>query len=61
MQRKGKMIATDAETQAITFMLLNYGAFISQLFGASITKVSLQNVINSGIELFVIALTLKTS
>lgn len=58
MQSKDKMIATDAETQAITFMLLNYGAFISQLFGASFTKVSLQNVINSGIELFVRALTL---
>ncbi|KRF03914.1 transcriptional regulator [Paenibacillus sp. Soil766] len=53
MQSKNKMLSTDAETQAITFMWLNYGAFISQLFGASISNISLQNVMNSSIELFV--------
>jgi len=57
MQRMNKMISTDAETQAITFMWLNYGAFMSQLFGASITKVTLPNFMDSSIELFVRALT----
>lgn len=58
MQRKNKMISTDSETQAITFMWMNYGAFMSQLFGASaITKVTMQNFMKSSIELFVRALT----
>lgn len=58
MQRKNKLIPTDAETQAITFMWMNYGAFLSQLFGASsITKVTMQNFMKSSIELFVRALT----
>ncbi|GAA0133745.1 TetR/AcrR family transcriptional regulator [Paenibacillus sp. YSY-4.3] len=57
MQRKNKMISTDAETQAITFMWMNYGAFMSQLFGASITKVTQQTFMDSSIELFVKALT----
>ncbi|GIP56934.1 hypothetical protein J15TS10_07480 [Paenibacillus woosongensis] len=57
MQRKNKMISTDAETQAITFMWMNYGAFMSQLFGASITKVTQQNFMDSSIGLFVKALT----
>ncbi len=57
MQSMNKMIATDSETQAITFMWLNYGAFMSQLFGPSMTKVTLQSFMNSSIELFVRALT----
>ncbi|WP_213525005.1 TetR/AcrR family transcriptional regulator [Paenibacillus sp. J31TS4] len=57
MQRKNKMIVTDAETQAITFMWMNYGAFLSQLFGKPMTKVTLPQFMNSSIELFVRALT----
>lgn len=58
MQEKNKLIATDAETLAITFMWMNYGAFITKLFGASsITKVTQQNFMQSSIELFVRALT----
>ncbi|WP_229106716.1 TetR/AcrR family transcriptional regulator [Paenibacillus sp. 1001270B_150601_E10] len=54
MQSKNRMIQTDAETQAITFMWMNYGAFMTQLFGASkITKVALPTFIASSIELFV--------
>lgn len=54
MQSRNRMMQTDAETQAITFMWLNYGAFMTQLFGAStITTVSLQAFIESSIELFV--------
>ncbi|MFD2445056.1 TetR/AcrR family transcriptional regulator [Bacillus sp. CGMCC 1.16607] len=57
MQSKNKMISTDSETQAITFMWMNYGAFMSQLFSASVTKVTMQNFMSSSIELFVKALT----
>lgn len=54
MQSRNRMMQTDAETQAITFMWMNYGAFMTQLFGAStITTVSLQAFIESSIELFV--------
>lgn len=54
MQSRNRMIQTDAETQAITFMWMNYGAFMTQLFGAStITKVTLPVFIESSIELFV--------
>ncbi|WP_246011164.1 TetR/AcrR family transcriptional regulator [Brevibacillus nitrificans] len=54
MQSRSRMIQTDAETQAITFMWMNYGAFMTQLFGAStITKVTLPVFIESSIELFV--------
>ncbi|WP_342356745.1 TetR/AcrR family transcriptional regulator [Paenibacillus alvei] len=54
MQSRNRMIQIDAETQAITFMWMNYGAFMTQLFGATtITKVSLQAFIESSIELFV--------
>lgn len=54
MQSKHRMIQTDAETQAITFMWMNYGAFMTQLFGASkITNVTLPTFIASSIELFV--------
>ncbi|WP_031305467.1 TetR/AcrR family transcriptional regulator [Brevibacillus panacihumi] len=58
MQKKKKMVATAAETQAITFMWMNYGAFMSQLFGAStITKIPMHDFIKSSVELFVRALT----
>ncbi|MCY9543183.1 TetR/AcrR family transcriptional regulator [Paenibacillus alvei] len=54
MQSRNRMIQIDAETQAITFMWMNYGAFMTQLFGATtITKVSYQAFIESSIELFV--------
>lgn len=58
MQSKGRMIDTDAETQAITFMWMNYGAFMSQLLGASsITGITMQGFIGSSVDLFVRALT----
>lgn len=58
MQKRKKMVATDVETQAITFMWMNYGAFMSQLFGASsITKIPRHDFIKSSVELFVRALT----
>ncbi|MFD0586493.1 TetR/AcrR family transcriptional regulator [Paenibacillus sp. GCM10027627] len=58
MQRKGKLVTIDAEAQAITFMWMNYGAFMTQLFGASsMTTVSLERFMESSIELFVKALS----
>lgn len=58
MQRMNKLISTDAEMQAITFMWMNYGAFISQLFVSSeITTKSKQDFMKSSIDLFVRALS----
>lgn len=58
MQRKNKLVSTDAEMQAITFMWMNYGAFISQLFVSSeITTKSKQDIMRSSIDLFVRALS----
>lgn len=57
MQRRGKIIATDAETQAISFMWMNYGAFVSNMSGASpVTSVPMEQFIASSTELFVRAL-----
>lgn len=57
MQRKGKMIATDAETQAISFMWMNYGAFVSNMSDASpVSSVSMDKFIASSTELFARAL-----
>lgn len=54
MQKRNKLIDTDAQAQAITFMWMNYGAFMTQLFGASgITTVTKQAFLKSSIELFV--------
>ncbi|OXS56977.1 TetR family transcriptional regulator [Cohnella sp. CIP 111063] len=58
MQQKNKMISTDAQMQAITFMWMNYGAFVSQLFVRSeITPISKQDFIRSSTDLFVRALS----
>lgn len=58
MREMGKLIETDAEAQAIAFMWMNYGAFISRLYGAeTITSVTLDGFMDSSIELFVRGLT----
>jgi len=58
MQRKNKLIATDAEMQAITFMWMNYGAFMSQLFVRSeLTTKSKEQFVRSSTDLFVRALS----
>ncbi|TCZ81273.1 TetR/AcrR family transcriptional regulator [Paenibacillus albiflavus] len=58
MQSKNRMIQTDAEAEAITFMWMNYGVFMTQLFGATtITKVTLPAFIEFSNELFVRGLT----
>ncbi|WP_442955962.1 TetR/AcrR family transcriptional regulator [Paenibacillus sp. MMO-58] len=58
MQRQRKMIDTDAETQAITFMWMNYGAFISRLYTTeAVTKVTREQFAESSVDLFVRALS----
>ncbi|MBD0384224.1 TetR/AcrR family transcriptional regulator [Paenibacillus sedimenti] len=58
MQQQSKLIPTNAEAQAITFMWMNYGAFMSKLLsGESITSVTMQEFMESSIELFARALT----
>ncbi|MDQ0114203.1 TetR/AcrR family transcriptional regulator [Paenibacillus harenae] len=58
MQRKNKSVSTDAQAQAITFMWMNYGAFMSQLYGASpFMERTTQDYMKSSIDLFVRALT----
>lgn len=58
MQREGKMIPARSEAQAMTFMWMNYGAFMTDLHGASaMTAVSLEEFMQSSIELFAKGLT----
>ncbi len=58
MQGRGKMIAASAEAQAMNFMWMNYGAFMTSLFQAeSITGVTLEEFKESSVDLFVKALT----
>ncbi|MBB3130653.1 AcrR family transcriptional regulator [Paenibacillus rhizosphaerae] len=58
MHRQGKVKAIDSEAQAMTFMWMNYGAFISRLHNADlITAVSHEQFLQTSIELFVDALT----
>lgn len=58
MMEKGKLIPTNPEAQAITFMWMNYGAFTTHLHGAeSITSVTMQEFMESSVQLFVKALT----
>lgn len=58
MRNRGKLKPTNPEAQAITFMWMNYGAFMSRLHnGDSITGVSHEEFVESSIHLFVEALT----
>ncbi len=58
MQRQGKVKAIDSEAQAMAFMWMNYGAFISRLHNADlITAVSQEQFLQTSIALFVDALT----
>ncbi|WP_269320870.1 TetR/AcrR family transcriptional regulator [Brevibacillus borstelensis] len=58
MQKKGLMITTDPEVQAMTFMWMNFGAFVSSLTsGQLITSTSIDDFIKSSVQLFVRALT----
>ncbi|WP_334071299.1 MULTISPECIES: TetR/AcrR family transcriptional regulator [Paenibacillus] len=54
MQNKGEIMQTDAEDQAIHFMWVNYGAFMSRLLGgAAMSRFSIPEFIESSTDLFV--------
>jgi len=58
MQKKGKMIETNAEAQALSFMLMNYGAFISHLqSGHLFANVGLEEWIETSVRSFAKAVT----
>ncbi|MBB3109604.1 AcrR family transcriptional regulator [Paenibacillus phyllosphaerae] len=59
MLEQNKLIAKDPQAQAMTFMWMNYGAFISQLYGggAAMTEETAARIMASSIELFVRGLT----
>ncbi|CAG7654684.1 TetR/AcrR family transcriptional regulator [Paenibacillus allorhizosphaerae] len=59
MYEKGKLIETDTELQALSFMWMNYGAFISNLHsdGASFPSVTMDAFIEQSARTFTRALT----
>ncbi|RCX13306.1 TetR family transcriptional regulator [Fontibacillus phaseoli] len=58
MADKGKLIPTSPEAQAITFMWMNYGAFMTHLYGSEgITRVALTEFLDCSVELFARGLT----
>ncbi|PYZ93588.1 TetR family transcriptional regulator [Salipaludibacillus keqinensis] len=58
MQRKGKMIAVDPEAQAMSFLWMNLGYFMSfQLGGRKVAQVPLKEFIEESVNVFVRGLT----
>ncbi|RAL24172.1 TetR/AcrR family transcriptional regulator [Thermoflavimicrobium daqui] len=58
MQERGKMISTNTEAQAMSFMWMNYGAFISNLVSdVPLTSISMEEFIRTSVQLFARALT----
>lgn len=58
MQEKGNMIPTNAEAQAVAFLVMNYGAFMSNLDSElSFTSVTTEEFIATTVQLFTRALT----
>jgi len=53
MQETNKLITSDPEALAVTFMWMNYGAFISSLLGGgAISDVTTDRFLDSSVELF---------
>ncbi|MFC3801409.1 TetR family transcriptional regulator [Cohnella sp. GCM10012308] len=58
MRLQGKLIETDTRMQAMTFMWMHFGAFVSRLYGGDpLSEVSMADVIESSAALFEKALT----
>nr|WP_096189624.1 TetR/AcrR family transcriptional regulator [Evansella halocellulosilytica] len=59
MTDRGKIVCSNPELQALSFMWMNYGAFISQLNskGSSFPGVLMDDYINESVHLFTRALT----
>ncbi|KKI90072.1 transcriptional regulator [Bacillus sp. SA1-12] len=58
MQEMGKMIQSKADVQALSFMFMNFGAFMNNLdHSSSFTTVSLDEFVTESVQLFARALT----
>ncbi|MCP3739709.1 TetR/AcrR family transcriptional regulator [Rossellomorea sp. BNER] len=58
MSQKGKLIQTNPEVQALSFMMLNFGAFMNDLeSNANFPTVSLEDFISESVQIFTRALT----
>ncbi|RAL24160.1 TetR/AcrR family transcriptional regulator [Thermoflavimicrobium daqui] len=57
MYEKGKLIRTDFKVQALSFMMLNFGAFMNNLDSDDIINVSLDTFIIETVQTFTRALT----
>ncbi len=58
MQEKGKMIPTNSEAQAVAFMWMNHGAFLSGLrYDDPFTSVTMEEFMASSVQLFTRGLT----
>lgn len=54
----GKLVETDTRMQAMTFMWMHFGAFVSRLYGGDpLSEVSMADVVESSADLFAKALT----
>ncbi|WP_338130503.1 TetR family transcriptional regulator [Cohnella ginsengisoli] len=53
MRLKGKIVVTDTQMRAMTFMWMHFGAFVSRLYGgAPLSEASMEDVIESSADLF---------
>ncbi|WP_027416331.1 TetR/AcrR family transcriptional regulator [Aneurinibacillus terranovensis] len=58
MQEKGKMISTNTEAQAMNFIWMNFGFFISRArFGDNVTELTSDEMIKNCVQLFARGLT----
>jgi TetR/AcrR family transcriptional regulator, mexJK operon transcriptional repressor len=58
MSEKGKLIQTNPEVQALSFMMMNFGAFMNDLeSNANFPTVSLEDFISESVQIFTRALT----
>jgi hypothetical protein len=58
MFEKGKLIRTNPEVQALSFMMMNFGAFMNDLeSNANFPTVSLEDFIIESVQIFTRALT----
>jgi len=52
MQAKNKMVASDAEGQAIAFMFMNFGYFFATVVGEEITTIPSEVFIEQSVQIF---------
>ena len=57
MQDKKKIVALDAEAQAIAFMFMNFGYFFASAIGEGITEIPSEEFIKQSVQIFARGLT----